>query len=519
MASRFDVAVEVTGRALRESRPMRTWLQSLRWCGNAIPLTADLAVKDRAVLAESGSEAIMLFLVSVTDSNGTTRPVHLPLSIASVRLDPTAFELVASGDSFYVMEGERRESYAQFVIDAFRRGAKIQTESGDLLSFRGGGIAAFRGISPGQVGDTSNLLVRIRTASGEIVLKSYKLLDPGNREADILARLQARKFPHTARLLGEMALGRQKDRLVLGIMTEHVDSVDLFTWMRDAWHHALSGGREPGEELVKACRSIASDLGEATAALHDALIDGHPGPWQTEIFTSEDFGVAFKTATRSLGISLRRLGQLARNSEPVLAPSVRSARTLLLDLRAPIEETLGYLEASVGGVKSVIHSDLHLAQVLRGRSDGKLWFIDFEGEPDRAPGARGRKLPPLRDVATMVRSFAYVRHYVMRDFIGADFRLASLAFEPDALPAPQRDVWDRLIGWEEQMVDRFTESYVSRSALYRGLHRAEIDLLVRGWALEKALYELEYELRHRIENFPIPVDGIAALVSSGRGPK
>jgi trehalose synthase-fused probable maltokinase len=517
MASRFDVAVEATGRALRESRRMRTWLQSLRWCGNAIRLTADLVVKDRAVLAESGSEAIVLFLPSVKDSNRGARTVHLPLSIASVRLDPAAFELEASGDTFYVMEGERRESYVRFVIDAFRRGAKIRTESGDFLSFRGDGIAAFRGISPVQGGDTSNVLLRIGTATGEVVLKSYKLLDPGNREADILSRLRARKFPHTARLLGEMFLGRGKDRFALGMATEHVDSVDLFTWLRDAWHDALSDGRETGEEFVKACRSIASDLGEATAALHDALIDRHPGPWQTEIFTPEDFRVAFKTATRSLGASLRRLGQLATDPEPLLAHPVRSARALLLGLRAPIEETLGYLEASVGGVKSVIHSDLHLAQVLRGRSDGKLWFIDFEGEPERAPGDRGRKLPPLRDVATMVRSFAYVRHYVMRDFVGVAFSLAAPAFEPDAFPAPQ-GVLDRLIAWERDMVDRFTEAYLSGSALYRVLHRTEIDRLVRGWALEKALYELEYELKHRIENFPIPVDGIAALVSSGRGP-
>jgi len=106
----------------------------------------------------------------------------------------------------------------------------------------------------------------------------------------------------------------------------------------------------------------------------------------------------------------------------------------------------------------------------------------------------------------------------MRDFVGAAFSLAAPAFEPDAFPAPQRGVLDRLIAWEGDMVNRFTEAYLSGSALYRGLHRTEIDRLVRGWALEKALYELEYELKHRIENFPIPVDGIAALASSGRGP-
>jgi len=516
MAARFDVAVEATVRELRHSRPLRTWLQSLRWCGNAIRQTADLAVKDRAVLVESGSEAIVFFLVVATDPDGRARPVHLPLSIASVRLDPAAFALEANQDTFYVMEGERRESYARFVIDAFRRGAKIRTGSGDLLSFRAESIDTFRGVSPVPGGDTSNVLVRISTASGEIVLKSYKFLDTGNREPEILSRLRTRKFPHAARLIGEMVLGRSEDRLVLGMMTEHVDSVDLFTWMRDAWHLALSGGA-PSEELVKASRTIASDLGQATASLHNALIDGHPGPWQAEVFTSDDFRVAFKTATQSLRASLRRLKQLAHDAEPLLAQSLRGARTLLLGLRVPIEETLGHLQANVGGVKGVVHSDLHLAQVLRASSDGRLLFIDFEGESERAPEARARKLPPLRDVGTMVRSFAYVRHYVMRDFIGDAPSKTVPSFEPDAFSVQQRALMDRLIGWEGEMVERFCEAYLSRSALYRGLHRADVGSLVRGWALEKALYELEYELKHRIENFPIPVDGIAALVASGHG--
>lgn len=175
------------------------------------------------------------------------------------------------------------------------------------------------------------------------------------------------------------------------------------------------------------------------------------------------------------------------------------------------------LEGNVGGVKSVVHSDLHLAQVLRGRSDGKLWFIDFEGEPERAPGTRGRKLPPLRDVGSMVRSFAYVRHYVMRDLLGEAFGIAAPPFDPDAFPVPQRAMVNRLIRWEGDMVERFVEAYLSHSDLHRGLRRAEVGSLIRGWALEKALYELEYELQHRIENFPIPVDGIAALVVSGHG--
>jgi len=513
MATRFDDAIAATDRALRASRPMRTWLGSLRWCGDSIRGTTRLAVKDRALLSETGIEAIVFFLLQATDADTGARPIHLPLSIASARLDPTAFELEADRQSFYVMEAERRESFARFVVDAFRRAAKVPTESGDSLNFHGEGIGAFRGASPIPGRDTSNVVLRITTGSGDVVLKSYKFLDTGNREPDILARLHAREFPHMARFLGEVALGHGVDRLVLGVATEHIEADDLFVWLCDGWRHTLDREVNPNENFEEATLDVAADLGEATAALHDALIDRHPGFWHPEPFTEEDFRGIFKSATRSLGAALRRLGQLAHAEEPILAESARMARTRLLELRAPIEETLRHLEAHVGGVKSVIHSDLHLAQVLRRRADGVLLFIDFEGEPERVLGERGRKLPPLRDVGSMVRSFAYVRNYVIRDLV-RDIANSTLPSEPGVLLGPQEAAVDRMRGWEEDMVGRFTGTYLSHSTLHHTRDAKEAGRLIHGWAMEKALYELEYELKHRVANFPIPLEGIAALAGA-----
>ncbi len=509
MVSRFDDAIVATDRALRASRPMRNWLGTLRWCGDSIHGTTGLTVKDRAILSESGVEAIVLFLLHTTDPDTGARPLHLPLSIASARLDPTAFELEADHDTFYVMEAERRETFARFAVDAFRRGAKIPTESGDSLSFHGQDIGVFRGASLIPGGDTSNVVLRIATASRDIVLKSYKFLDTGNREPDILARLHARKFPHVARLLGEVALGRGPDRLVLAVATEHVDADDLFAWLCDGWRKSLGREIGPDEDFDEASRHLASDLGGATAALHEALIDRHPGFWHPEPFTDEDFRDVFKSATRSLGAALRRLGHLARADESVLAESARMARTQLLQLRAPIEESLRHLEGHVGGVKSVIHSDLHLAQVLRRRADGVLLFIDFEGEPERGSGERGRRLPPLRDVGSMLRSFAYVRHYVIRDHVGLPG--PTPLPEPAKVPFPEGAVVERIRRWEEDMLRRFTAAYLSHSTLHHSTDAREAGLLIRGWAMEKALYELEYELKHRIANFPIPLEGIATL--------
>ena len=515
MPSRFEGAIEMADRALRTSRPLRIWLGSLRWCGDSIRLTTRLDVKDRAILSESGTEAIVFFLLLATDSGAGARPIHLPLSIARARLDREAVALEGDDSTIYIMEAERREGYARFVVDAFRRGAKLRTGSGDSLTFNGEGIGAFRGASPIPHGGTSNIILRITTGSGDVVLKSYKFLDTGNREPEILARLHGRKFPHVARLLGDVALGRGKDRLVLGIATNHVDAVDLFTWLCDGWRESLCQEVVPRRDGSAEGLNLASELGVATAALHEALIDHHPGLWQAEPFTNEDFRNTFKSATRSLGSALRRLGQLAHSEDPAVTESARGSRAQLLDLRPRIEGTLRDLEASVGGLKSVVHSDLHLAQVLRRRSDGELFFVDFEGEPDRTSGERGRKLPPLRDVGSLVRSFAYVRHFVIRDFVRKPSNRGSDP-DPTSHLASSEAPLEELTAWEGHMVERLMEAYLTHSALYRNLESRGARRLIRGWAMEKALYELEYELKYRVSNFTIPLDGIAALAAPAR---
>ena len=269
MPSRFDDAIEVADRALRTSRPLRKWLGSLRWCGDSIRLTTRLDVRDRAILSESRTEAIVFFLLLATDPGADARLIHLPLSIARARFDREAVALEDGASPIYVMEAELREVYARFAVDAFRRGAKLRTGSGDSLTFNGEGIGAFRGASPIPHGGTSNIILRITTGSGDVVLKSYKFLDTGNREPEILARLHGRKFPHVARLLGDVALGRGKDRLVLGIATNHLDAVDLFTWLCDGWRESLC------QEVVPrgdgSAEGLASELGVATTGVSQAI--------------------------------------------------------------------------------------------------------------------------------------------------------------------------------------------------------------------------------------------------------
>ena len=117
-------------------------------------------------------------------------------------------------------------------------------------------------------------------------------------------------------------------------------------------------------------------------------------------------------------------------------------------------------------------------------------ILDFEGEPARSVPERRRKRSPLRDVAGMLRSFAYV---------------ATAAEQLRGTGAPE--------GWEDQARERFLDGYLSTvdpSLLPSG--QTAIDRLLAVFELEKAVYELRYELDNRPDWVGIPVAGIQRLI-------
>src|SRR5690606_10709795 len=130
-----------------------------------------------------------------------------------------------------------------------------------------------------------------------------------------------------------------------------------------------------------------------------------------------------------------------------------------------------------------IHGDYHLGQVLFTGQD--FYIIDFEGEPIRSLGERRLKRSPLRDVAGMLRSFDYVAEYHLKKFVFRDLDREKL--EP------------RLRTWSAWMSIEFLNAYLDQMGqseiLPVGLD--QIDAVLKMFILEKALYEVGYELRNR----------------------
>ena len=148
------------------------------------------------------------------------------------------------------------------------------------------------------------------------------------------------------------------------------------------------------------------------------------------------------------------------------------------------------------------HGDYHLGQVLRA-SDGRFMVIDFEGEPARPLEERRRKASPLRDVAGMIRSFAYAA--------------ASATMEAGGV-GTSAVIETRAARWERDVRQRFLDAYLAPPSAGDGAiphllpGSAEDTLhLLTLFEIEKMFYELSYEIDNRPNWAWIPMRGIARL--------
>jgi maltokinase len=210
-------------------------------------------------------------------------------------------------------------------------------------------------------------------------------------------------------------------------------------------------------------------------------------------------------------LSGRLLGQLTQ--VVALVPE-------LADQREAIEEVYTKAEAAGGGSRHLqrIHGDYHLGQVLkvpegsgepRGGAPvdrGQWVVIDFEGEPARPLEERRRLASPLQDVAGMLRSFDY-----------AAFQPLVLGEDPET-PGPTRDELARFEGpaaaWIEANRRAFLDGYLARAGDTGKALGGDHELLLRAFELDKAVYEVMYEARHRPPWLQIPLGGIRRLLGA-----
>jgi maltokinase len=299
------------------------------------------------------------------------------------------------------------------------------------------------------------------------ILKLFRLLEPGeNPELEVTRALAGAGFTACAAPLGWIeGLGS-----TLGILQRFyagsVDGWELAT-ERVADHYASEDG-DPDNFV-----DDAGALGRLTAELHAAMASALPKVAEGQ----PDLG---RLSARLLG----RLSQVA-----ALVPE-------LADQRQAIEEVYAKAEAAGGGSRHLqrIHGDYHLGQVLKA---GDKWIvIDFEGEPARSLEERRRPASPLQDVAGMLRSFDYA---AFSPLVLGDEELAR--FEGPAA------------AWSQANRAAFLDGYLAVAG-DPGWLAGDHELLLRAFELDKAVYEVMYEARHRPPWLQIPLGGIQRLLGA-----
>jgi maltokinase len=299
----------------------------------------------------------------------------------------------------------------------------------------------------------------------EQVLKVFRRVEPGlHPELEMLRFLSQRGYGNIATLTGWYDYSGELMQATLGIMQEFIGEA------RDGWELAL-------DDPVGVLERIP-ELGAATGEMHSVLasdISNHA------FAPEEPSAEALSLLTATIDEQIEQAFVDLPSSNPALAPIAGRGEEVRDRLQA-------MSHVGVGGRLIRHHGDYHLGQTML--RDAGWIILDFEGEPARSLLERRRKRSPLRDVAGMLRSFAYA---------------ASASELLRGVPAPD--------AWEEQARSAFLEAYmetVDPSLLPAG--RPATEKLLAIFELEKAVYELRYELNNRPDWVAIPVAGIARLL-------
>jgi trehalose synthase-fused probable maltokinase len=339
------------------------------------------------------------------------------------------------------------------------------------------------------------------------ILKLFRRLEPGEHPDVEVGRFLTTRttFRGTPPLLAVITFEWGGAPSVAGMVQRFVPGA------RDAWDYACAAARDylraTSETPKNPFRGDAERLGRVTRALHEALASDR----ESAAFAPERAGAeeVEQWAAETRGMMAQALEFLAsRVQTGGLDVRATAAARALLGRRDALDDRVTEMVSAIGtdvGMRIRVHGDYHLGQVLRA-PDGRFLIIDFEGEPVRGMAERRLKRSPLRDVAGMLRSFAYAASMSAREVAGSGVNAT---------------VEIRSAHWERDARAAFLDGYLAAdagdgaspgAAALLPRTRDDVGALLALFEAEKLFYELAYELSNRPEWVWVPLRGVAKLL-------
>jgi maltokinase len=444
---------------------LASWVTQQRWFSSKSRDTNEFRVLDLVVLSAADPVVAILIAEARFDA-GTHELYQLPIAVRP-RSSGWSDGVIWESDNHVVYDALVDEVAAAVLAQRFATLTTIERPSG-CVSFHWDEAVAPPSPQPrmrtmGAEQSNSSVVLDER-----LVLKVFRRIQPGiNPELEMLRFLAAHGFTQIAELAGWYVYAGDLMDATLGVVQRYVGGA------RDGWELAL-------EALSAEDRTFLDRLGElgaVTGRMHAMLASGaEDSAFTPEEPTVENLSLLTATLDERIERVFDDLPELAA-LEPI-AGRGQEVRDHL--------QVLSHV--GIGGRLIRIHGDYHLGQTVYGTDD---WVIlDFEGEPSRPLLERRRKRSPLRDVAGMLRSFAYA---------------ASAAQQLRGANVPA--------DWEQEARRRFLDGYmaaVDPAILPAGEYGVQKRLAI--FELERSIYELRYELDNRPDWVGIPVACISRLL-------
>lgn len=459
--------VERTSTAFAEWLPQRRWFQG----------------KARTITSTEVREAIDLghglidLIVDVTYDDGVTEHYQIPVAVGN---DPAAADLVlATNDGAQVAVTDALTN-----VPTARRYAELIVQG---MEFSAGSLGVVRGMPvnplPAPVPDDGRVLRGEQSNTSVIfgdslILKVLRRLESGEHpDIELTRGLTQEGFEAIPPQIGSLVLVQASWPTALGVLARFVSGAE------DGWEWAVAetGDIARGHEADAGKLDDLRSLGVAVGQMHRVL---------EQVFPAHAAGPAeLSSWSHSMREQLERVMSLAADRAPEAAAEVEP----LMDDLWRIIDDLQAMPLSEIGPMTRIHGDLHLGQTLRHPDKG--WqLLDFEGEPAKPLEARRQLSSPLRDVAGMVRSFDY-----------------AAAAGAQAAGGHVEHLPETLVDWSESARGAFLAGYSSAApAAFQRIDSRPI--VVTAFELDKAVYELGYEMANRPSWVPIPTSGIVRAV-------
>jgi trehalose synthase-fused probable maltokinase len=492
--------------AARAAAALPGWLPTRRWFGSKTRSVAGVAPLDAALVP--GTQGI-LAIFEVRYAEGERETYSIPVLPAS-----------GKGD---IRDAMTNPEFCRALLEHVRTQAALPGRRG---TFRFTPTPLLAEVVPGAseavarlAAEQSNTSVTYGTGA---ILKLFRKVEHGaNPEFEITDFLTRNTdFRGVPRLVGSIAYECPGEApATLAVVQEFVPNqgdawmatlgrlADYFAAAQESLDAEGTGSDAFARTLAEADAEEARRLGALTGQLHTALASAADPALAPEAVSAADVA-AWREGMQAY---LDRVMQTLASVHETLPAAVRDLAHRTLESAPRLRESLTSLDVLGAGpvAKIRVHGDYHLGQLLKA-GDGFV-ILDFEGEPARSLAERRAKHCALKDVAGMLRSFAYA----------AESGLAAATMET---PEARERLAPWAERWEQRVQAAFLEGYLAetwqRGAGFLPTDRDRVEAALRAFALDKTVYELQYELDHRPNWVRIPLEGLrrAATVTPRPAP-